>query len=524
MQDFFTWIRGEPTRLQRPWVILGKGPTFKARSRYDLQQFNTLGLNHVCREQPVTVAHIIDLDVVDGCGEALANAAYVVMPWRPHVRVAGSLSSALTPSIKPGPETLAELTHRHPVLRRLDTEGRLLYYNLSTASDCFGDSPVVNVRYFSAEAALNLLAAGGAGTVRSLGVDGGNEYSADFEDLRDQTLLANGRTSFNRQFEEFAKTIMTSGVDYAPLDIDSPVRVYVATTDAQMLSVKVLEYSIRKHASMSVQVFPIHEAGREVPLPRDARNQPRTPFSFQRFLIPSLAGYRGRAIYLDSDMQVFRDIRPMWTRDFRGSDLLTVREPEETGRKPQFSVMLLNCDTLRWNISDMVARLDSGGLTYEQLMVDMAVADHIRADIGPEWNSLERFEEGKTALVHYTDMNTQPWVSTTNPLGYLWMRDLFEAIDCGFLSREFVADHVARGYVRPSLLDQIDRRVEDPVLLPGAIKAKDRSFQAPFTTIHRHGGSPWRSPLQFGRAAVRQLYQRSPLYRLQRRVRNRMSM
>ncbi|MBM4264570.1 MAG: hypothetical protein FJ145_24490 [Deltaproteobacteria bacterium] len=49
-----------------------------------------------------------------------------------------------------------------------------------------------------------------------------------------------------------------------------------------------------------------------VPLPKDRENQPRTGFSFSRFLIPSLCQYRGKAIYLDADMLVFDDIAKLW--------------------------------------------------------------------------------------------------------------------------------------------------------------------------------------------------------------------
>ena len=240
---------------------------------------------------------------------------------------------------------------------------------------------MVKVRYFSADAALNLLATAGAKTVRSLGVDGGQTYSQDFNDLKDKTLLANGRSTFNKQFEAIAAIISGTGVDFAPLDMEAPVRVYVATTEAQMLAVKVLEYSIRKHASLTVEVFPMHLSGVEIPLPKDQRNQPRTPFSFQRLIIPEIAGFRGRAIYLDSDMQVFQDIRELWTMPFNGADLLAAREPDASGRKPQFSVMLLDCERLRWDIREIVARLDSGALTYEKLMYEMAEAGGVASHI-----------------------------------------------------------------------------------------------------------------------------------------------
>ena len=505
LQSFFEWYEAQQYRSSQPWLVFGKGPTFARRHDYDISKYRTMSLNHAVREQPVTVAHMIDLDVVDACGEILArNAEFVVMPWYPHV------------NNRPGLVDLGALSVENPVLRGLRERGRLLWYNASTARAPVAGSPVVPVRFFSAEAAVNLLAMAGVKCIRSLGVDGGASYAGDFDDLKEKTLLANQRSSFNRQFEEIAKTIMKTGVDFAPLDVESPVKVYVATTEAQMLAVKVLEYSIRKHASMSVEVFPLHRAGIDIPVPRDQQNHPRTPFSFQRFLIPALCGYRGRAIYLDSDMQVFQDIRQLWTLPFNGADLLAVQEPGATGRKPQFSVMLLDCERLHWDIRGIVSELDAGRLSYEQLMYEMRVAGHIDPSIDPEWNSLERFHDGRTCLLHYTDMNTQPWISTRNPLGYLWFRDLFEAIDQGFIALDYVMEHVQKGYVRPSLMYQVEHRLEDSFLLPKKAGLLDHGYRAPYMGIHRHAGSPWRNPLARLRAVARYVYQASPLYRVVR--------
>lgn len=263
-------------------------------------------------------------------------------------------------------------------------------------------------------------------------------------------------------------------------DTESPVRVYVGSQEAQMLAVKVLEFSIRAHTDLPVQVFPLHEARVEFPMPKAARNRPRTPFSFQRFYIPLLAGYHGRAIYLDSDMQVFKDIRALWTLPFDGADLLAAREPGASGRRPQFSVMLLNCGQLHWELPKIVEALDRGELSYETLMYEMAVAKAVRATIDPSWNSLEQYVPGETGLLHYTDMPTQPWVSRDNPNGPLWARDLFAALREGFLSRDYVMEHVRRGFVRPSLLAQVDEGVEDPRALPPQARALDDNFVAPY--------------------------------------------
>jgi hypothetical protein len=508
MRSFFEWFAAQPRETTSRWVIFGKGPSFARRGEFDLTEYRTLSLNHVVRDQPVDVAHAIDIDVIEACeGDLERNASAVVLPWYPHQRN------------RPGSRTLAEWTEALPVLQRLAEAGRLLWYDLGTSRRRYGPGPTVPAPYFSAEAALSLLALAGARQVRSLGVDGGASYSREFEQLRDKTLLSNGHQSFDTQFQGFARTIMQTGVDYAPLNIESPIRVFVGAAPPQMLAVKVLEYSIRKHASMSVEVFPLFQAPLQCPTPKDPANRPRTPFSFQRFVIPSLKGFRGRAIYVDSDMQVFKDIRELWTLPFDGADLLAAREPGDTGRRPQFSVMLLDCERLRWDLTEIVARLDSGTLNYETLMYRMAVAEHIDAAIDPHWNSLERYEDGKTALLHYTDMNTQPWLSRANKLNYLWTRDLFEAIDRGAVTRDYVAAEVAAGHVRPSLLYQVDHRLEDTALLPASARALDAKFIPP----HEQGSGSVASlvtrPLRYARAAVRQLYHGSFLHDLQLRIR-----
>lgn len=509
MISFFDWFSSQSESEPRPWLILGKGPSFSKRQSFDLSRYYTLSLNHAVREQPVTVAHIIDFDVVEACGDSLErNAQVVVLPWVPHV------------NSRAGKKTLEDFIEVSPLLHRLNDQGRLLYYNLSTGQNQRAGSPMVQVRYFSSEAALNLLTTAGVRRVRSLGVDGGADYSQDFADLRDKTLLANSRTSFNKQFEEIAKTILRTGVDYAPLDTESPVKVFVASTEAEMLPVKVLDFSIRKHASISVEVKPIYQTGIEIPLPKDHENLPRTPFSFQRFVIPEVVGYKGRAIYLDADMQVFKDIRSLWTRPFNGAEIFAVQEPEESGRRPQFSVMALNCDLLKWKVREIVDDLDKGALTYAQLMYEMTVAKTIDRCIDPAWNSLERYAEGKTALLHYTDMHTQPWVSQINPLGYLWVGDLFEAIDMGVITEGYVKECVEKGFVRPSLLYQVEHRIEDALLLPHKARLMDEDFSPPYTRLPQHGLTPWLNPVHRLKAVVRHYYQKSHLQRACRKWRD----
>jgi hypothetical protein len=511
VHSFFDWFR-TANGDGHPWLLLGKGPGFARRGAHDLRAFRTFGLNHVCREMTVDVAHAIDLDVIDQCGETLLERAGVlVMPWHPHVPDPNRPRWAPRKAIVVSPRTLEEIAGEHPVLRRLSAEQRLLWYNLSTATTHRPDSPVVPVRHFSAVAALNLLGMAGARTVRSLGIDGGRSYSEEFADLEGVTRLAGGQRSYDLQFAEMARGMMTTGVSYAELGVETPIRVFVGATPAQDLAVRVLEYSIRARTPMDVEVVPLYKTGLTVPEAKDPRNRGRTPFSFQRFLIPAAARYRGRAIYLDSDMLVLDDLREVWTQPIGDAEVAAIetRQKDPTAR---FSVLLLDCDRLRWNIDDIVAALDRGALTYQQLMYEMSWGPRVEGLVDPRWNSLDRYEAGRTALLHYTDSARQPWVSTEHPLGYLWMRELFAALDAGFLSVADVEEAVRAGDVRPSLLTQVRQRLEDPLLLPRRVRRQDFFFVEPFRL------RPWTTPLAHvglvARAAARRTYRHSALFKM----------
>lgn len=482
MINFFDWVKECPDSIAKEWLVLGKGPSFRKAERFDLGTYNTISLNHVVKEMEVTISHAIDFEVAVDCQQEIAkNAKFLLLPWRPNV------------DNKPGEKILPELVKEHDFLIKLQKEGRLLWYHLKlVAYDSkdwqkvmrgklkMGGRLMVPATFFSAEAAVNILAQAGINKIRTLGVDGGTTYSKNFDDIKDKTLLANGQKTFDIQFLSIARTIMEKNLDFAPLDaVETPIKVYVGSMPEQMLSVKVLEYSIRKNSSMSVEVIPLFKNDIQIPKPKDERNKPRTPFSFQRFLIPELKGHTGRAIYVDSDMQVFRDIRDLWERPMEGCDVLAAYESSDSGRKPQFAVMLLDCEQLQWDIAEVVKRLDSGELNYEKLMFEMGVAKKVCPVIEREWNSLEHYEEGKTALIHYTDMDKQPWLFTHNPNAPLWVAELSEAIKQKFISMDFLNEEIDKGNVRPSLAYQVKNRKFQSSEIPEKIKKLDRDFVPP---------------------------------------------
>jgi lipopolysaccharide biosynthesis glycosyltransferase len=246
---------------------------------------------------------------------------------------------------------------------------------------------------------------------------------------------------------------------------DDVIRVFVGADRSQQLAVAVLEYSIKRHTTARVEVIPMVDL--PVPQPADPRNGQRTGFSYSRFCIPKLAGYKGKAIYMDADMLVFRDIRELWNIPFDSAKIVIQKEvlhQEETlkkagapkKRKKQCAVMLLDCDRLDWEIESIVRGFDENKYDYEQLMYDMCILDEseVKYGIPFEWNSLEHWDEG-TCLIHYTDVYTQPWTACGNKNGYLWFNEVRRMIRDGSLDEATLQREIELGYFRPSLLRDI---------------------------------------------------------------------
>jgi lipopolysaccharide biosynthesis glycosyltransferase len=243
------------------------------------------------------------------------------------------------------------------------------------------------------------------------------------------------------------------------------IDVFVGADRSQLMAVAVLEHSIKRHTRRPVRVAPLIDV--DLPEPRDLRQGSRTNFSFARFAIPELKAYEGRAVYLDADMLVFRDIGELWDIPFDGASVVIQEELPEHAvshdkagaparRVKQCSVMLVDCARARWNVGEIVSGLD-GRYSYEDLMYELCILpeDEVRYAVPFAWNSLEHYD-ASTRLIHYTDMDTQPWVSTENRLAHLWLDEVRLMLSTEVLSRSDLRREIDLGYFRPSLLNELD--------------------------------------------------------------------
>lgn len=454
MIDVLTWFKAWD-KAHKPFLILGKGPSFSRRRQFDLDKFNTISLNHVIREQKVDIAHIIDIDVVENCADCLLEqASWLLMPLVPHVKC------------RPTEMRLSDFVNTLPVLKEFQRQNRLIWYPLWSGPKVSELETVTGT--FSGSVVINLLSKLGVTEIRSIGIDGGNNYDVSFKDLTEATLFKNQHHSFDIQFSEIEESVMNSKINYQAMV--EPIRVFIACEDSMMVPAKVLEYSIRKHTDWPVEIFFMRNM--PTPRPKHKKNRPGTGFSFNRFLIPKIAGYKGKAIYIDSDMLVLDDIAKLWNIPFKGKKVLCSTQTEtpvgwEDGKNNdlgeerywtpgiQLSVMLLDCEKLDWDIDNIINDLDQGKYSYKELMAKLCIVkeEDIGGNIPNEWNCLEWYEEGRSQLVHFTVVPTQPWRNDRSTLIPLWETALTETIEQGMISFEEIEDSVNKKHIRPSLLE-----------------------------------------------------------------------
>ena len=244
------------------------------------------------------------------------------------------------------------------------------------------------------------------------------------------------------------------------------IRIFVGTDRSQLLAVKVLEHSIKRHTQLDIQVIPMLDL--PVKQPNDPKNYKRTGFSFSRFCIPKLANYNGKAIYMDADMLVRKDISSLWNIPIDNAKIIIQedippehQESQKLGapgkRIKQCAVMILNCSRLEWEIDSIIDDLNQDKYDYEMLMYDLCILDEendIKFSVPFQWNSLEYYDQD-TCLIHYTDMATQPWVFSGNPYGNIWLDELRLMINNGTLTWKEIEQEIELGYFRPSLIREL---------------------------------------------------------------------
>lgn len=253
----------------------------------------------------------------------------------------------------------------------------------------------------------------------------------------------------------------------------SPLRIFCGADRSQQLPFQVLAASIRRHASQPIDIRPIDNS--LAPPAPDPRFAPYTEFSFARFAIPALCEFKGRALYMDSDMLVFADIAELFRLPFDDARVLIERGADLSKGK-QAAVMMLDCERLNWNVNTIIGDLGHR-YGYNALMSlgPLLGPDDIRDDLPNGWNDLDMYRSGVTRNLHFTEIRIQPWVHPGHPHGGLWVRALKELLECGDIQEHDLREEITQGFLRPSILRELGLAKMPTAATPAALLDYDRA-------------------------------------------------
>jgi lipopolysaccharide biosynthesis glycosyltransferase len=242
------------------------------------------------------------------------------------------------------------------------------------------------------------------------------------------------------------------------------LRIFIGSGEASLLERKVLIWSLRQHASMplDIRVFNGTHNALEVegqapqaldfPLALKYRNR-ATEFSLYRFLIPQLCDYRGLALWLDSDIVCLDDVAKLFAMPMQDYAMLARADayPGQGAQQWGMSVVLMDCARCRFDLPRYYTEMDAGAYTYDNFsrMSPAFLSRHPFAlgALDRRWNEFD-LARPDTALLHYTELTTQPWKFPGHPCGEIWYRYYRGARQTGFLTDAEVQLTRLRGFAR----------------------------------------------------------------------------
>lgn len=231
--------------------------------------------------------------------------------------------------------------------------------------------------------------------------------------------------------------VVLPAVSEAEKSRNPPVRIFLGTEAAQFRAERVFVWSIVKvrDPARRYEIYLLKD------LPGFDRRWWLTGFTAYRFAIPELAGGAGRAIYNDTDQIYLADPAELFDMPMQGHGFLSIH-PRDT------SVMLLDCARMArvWTLAG--ARRQR----RKQLEAKALAVSGMWGRLDGAWNARDgEYAPGRSRLVHFTTLQTQPWlpfpsdyVYWQNPVGVLWLELERSADQAGY--QLFDASTPSAGY------------------------------------------------------------------------------
>jgi len=187
----------------------------------------------------------------------------------------------------------------------------------------------------------------------------------------------------------------------------SELRVFIGYDPRQPLAYNVLQHSIARHSSKPVSITPL--ILKQLPITRRGI----TEFTYSRFLVPYLCGFKGTALFLDADMAVRGDISELFACADMSHDVQVMKE------QPKFewtSAMLFNNNRCMNLTPEYVENAENS-------LLDLSWAKSV-GSFPAAWNHCVAYQEPKEAKLYHYTQGLPCWPETRGmPEDGAWMEE-----------------------------------------------------------------------------------------------------
>lgn len=195
--------------------------------------------------------------------------------------------------------------------------------------------------------------------------------------------------------------------------MDGLIRLFVGRApngdDAE--SCAVLEYTARKNCSMPIEITWM-EMTHDVGSPWHGWNTSTwaTPFSGFRWAIPEVCGFKGQAIYMDSDMIIQADLAELWNAPWEQGKVIQMKGGWRT------CVAKWNCERAKTFLLPL-ERLKLLPNSHQRMFTTLQSRPELVQVFDRQWNNFdgENDDLKDVKILHYTDMSTQPHLKYAIP-------------------------------------------------------------------------------------------------------------
>lgn len=205
-----------------------------------------------------------------------------------------------------------------------------------------------------------------------------------------------------------------------------PLKIYVGWDSREDIAFQACKESILQHASVPVDIVPLkqHVLRREGMYTREVDALASTEFTFTRFLVPRLAGWKGWALFIDCDFIFKDDVAKLFAQadpkyavmcaqhDYTPKEGTKMDGQQQTiyPRKNWSSMMLINCGDAA-NRKLTTETVNNESLTGAWFHRFSWLNDSRIGKLSHEWNWLVGWykepEDGSPKALHYTEGG--PW-------------------------------------------------------------------------------------------------------------------